>query len=157
MDADKTTIANLQDACAQLSSLKEQYRVDAVWVHSEYDMDWLKHRIKKWYSGAECHLGRFIKRLDYYGVQPTYATAKVQTNDSLDGMLARQEKMVYDALEAFENYRNAALEAKAGATTDDFEHAIQELEYDAIKIERERRLIAKLGEPGYIGARLEDG
>lgn len=65
---------------------------------------------------------------------------------------ARAEVLVYAAFEQLCQFRKNAWDARADSTADLYEHAIQELEKQAIKIERELALIKKLDQEGYIGA-----
>jgi len=156
MKADKTTIANLQTTCSLLSSLKEQYRVD-VYQLKGMDLDWLACRVKKWYHRAEHHLGLFIKRLIYLEQDPVYDTDTVKGISGVDAMLSDREDTLYGILDQLVAFRAAAWDSRADSIPDLYEHAIQDLENDVWKIERERKLIATLTEPGYIGSRLSDG
>lgn len=154
----KTTpavIANLQTACQLEAHLAAQYQVDVQQLKA-MGLNWLAHRVKKWYSGSEAQLRTFIDRLLYFGTDPTYEAGTVTGADSVDGLLERAQGLVYAALDQLDDFRKAAWDAKADYTADIYEHAIRDLEKQAIKIDRERNLIQKLGEPGYIGARLED-
>lgn len=156
MKVDQKTIDNLQTTCALLSSLKEQYRVD-VYQLKALDLDWLACRVKKWYGSTEHHLGLFIKRLIYFGQDPEYDTDTVTGISGVDAMLAARETSVYDALDQLIAFRTAAWDTRADSVPDLYEHVIQDLEKQAWKMERERKLIATLTEPGYIGSRLSDG
>jgi len=151
----ETIIENLQTGAQMLSHLAGQYRVDATQLNV-MGLKWLAQRVKCWYKGTEEQLDKFHKRLLYFDTDPTYDIGAVEGIDSVDGLLEQAGSLVEAILEKFYAYRKAAWDALADYTPDVYEHAIQELEHQAKKIERERDLIKKLGEPGYIGARLED-
>lgn len=156
MDADKLVLDDLQKACGTLSSLKEQYRVDAKWLKVQ-DIEYVASCVKDWYKDAEKHLGIFIKRLLYYDEQPVYPTAPTQSNTTVEALLTREYHAAYRALDFFNDARLRAWEKKAGYTPDEFEHAIRDMEYAVFAMDRELKLIKKLGEKDYIGARLADG
>jgi bacterioferritin (cytochrome b1) len=120
-------------------------------------LNWLAKCVKKWYASSEEHLREFLDRLLYFDQDPEYDAGQVSGATSIDGLLERAETSVYAAFEQLCEFRKKAFEARADYTADIYEHSIRCLEKQAVKIERERALIAKLGEPGYIGARLEDG
>jgi bacterioferritin (cytochrome b1) len=146
---------NLQTACQIFAHLAGQYQVDKHQLHA-MGLNWLASRIAKWKKGACCQLGIFIDRLLYFDTDPDYELGAVAGADSVDAILERAQGLVAAGLEQLVGFRKAAYEALADYTPDIYEHAIRELEKQAYKIERERSLIRKLGEPGYIGARLED-
>lgn len=153
--ASAKVIADLQSACELLAHLTGQYQVDVRQLKA-MGLKWLAHCVKKWYGETEDQLRIFIDRLLYFDTDPEYDAGTVAGTDGVDALLARDEDLVYTALEQFIKFRGNAWNAQMDYTPDLYEHAIKELEEQGYKIRRERRLIAKLGEPGYVGARLED-
>lgn len=156
MKADATVIENLQTTCQVLAALAAQYQVDVQQLKT-MDLDWLACRVKKWYGAAECHLRIAMKRLLYYGEDPTYSVGEVTGADSVEALLKRAETNVYAAFEQFCTFRKTAWDIRADGVVDIYEHMVQEMECQAFKIERELDLLGLLREPGYIAARLEDG
>ena len=156
MATDPTVVKNLQTSCAVLAHMAEQFRVDEKNLKN-MDLDWLAARVDKWYGKAECHLGKFIKRLLYYGVDPKYDCGSVTNAADVESLLKSALAMSSAALDQFNEFRQQAWEAKAGYLPDLYEHAIDDLEHIVYKAQRELKLIDGLTEPGYIGARLEDG
>jgi bacterioferritin (cytochrome b1) len=152
---DKKTIANLQTAAQLLAHLAGQYQVDVRQLKA-MGLKWLACRVKKWYAASEDHLRKVIDRLLYFDADPEYDAGAVSGADTVEEVLQRAQDLVYAAHEQLVKFRAQAWEAQADYTPDVYEHAIHDLEHQAFKIERERALIKKLGEPGYIGARLED-
>jgi hypothetical protein len=155
MDADKQTVKNLQDSAQRLASLAGQYQIDVRWLKA-LGLGWLACYFKKWYGSTEDQLRIFVDRLLYIEAPVSYQAGKVTTPDDLATLLSDREKTVYDILDAFKDYRKASWDIEADYTPDIYEHAIRELEKQAVKLARERKLLEKLTEPGYIGARLED-
>lgn len=155
MKIDKATGATLQAACATMAHLAAQYRLDRRQLKA-IGLDWLACRVGKWYSASEHHQDKFIDRLLYTGNAPAYDTGSVTTAPSVTGLLQRASTLVYAALDQFVGFRKSAWETRADGVTDLFEHAVQELEHQAVKIEREVALIGKIGENDYIASRLED-
>lgn len=153
---DKATIDNLQASCQFMAHLAGQYQVDVRQLKA-MGVKWLAKRVKCWYAGSETHLRKFIDRLLYFETDPSYNAGPVESFDSITAFLERSHANALTAHDELTNFRADSFEAEADGTTDIYEHAIQELEYQLKHIEREQRLIAKLGEPGYIGSRLEDG
>jgi bacterioferritin (cytochrome b1) len=154
---DEAIIENLQTGCQILSHLAEQYRVDARQLHA-MGVGWLQDRIHCFYQKSERFLDKFIDRLLYFDTDPEYDAGKVTGADSITDILERDGALVYAALEQFWGFRKHAWDVQPDATTDLYEHAIQMLEKQAYKIERELGLIKEVGGEGsYIAARLEDG
>jgi bacterioferritin (cytochrome b1) len=154
--ASQTVIDNLQTSVALMAHLCAQYELDCRQVKM-LGVKWLARHIKCWRKGSCTFLGQFIDRLLYFGESPSYDSGEVTTAASLDAILEREYALVDAAHEALTEYRAAAWKAEADYTPDIYEHAIGQLEHQAKHIARERALIAKLGEPGYIAARLSDG
>jgi bacterioferritin (cytochrome b1) len=159
MDASKTTITNLQSSAQRLASLADQFQLDARWVKA-MGVKWLAHHIDKWHEQAERHSQIFIDRLFYIELavsyQPDEVSAPSLNNGTVEAVLLSEQKLVASALDAFMGYRKAAWDEQADYTPDLYEHAIECLEKQSVKLARDLRLLGKLTEPGYIGARLED-
>lgn len=157
MDApNKQIIEDLQSAAQMLAHLSAQYRVDVKNIKS-MGLKWLAKLVKGWYHDTECYLDKINGRLLYFGVDPDYEIGEVAGADDIEEILKRAEALVYAAHDAFCDFRKSAWDAKADYTPDIYEHSIHSLEEQAFQIERELNLLKKLTEPGYIGARLEDG
>ena len=148
-------IQDLQTSAQLMAHLAGQFQVDVRLLHA-MGLGWLQKRFKKFYKLSEDQLREFIDRILYYGEDPEYDAGKSSGAASVSEILQRARDLVYAAHEEFSGFRKAALEASGDYTTDVFEHAIGDLECMAYKLERELALIKTLGEPGYIGARLED-
>ncbi len=151
----QAVLDDLQTSCQLFAHLAGQYQVDRRQLKA-MGLKWLACRVKDWYEGSEKYLRQFIDRLLYFDEDPEYDAGKTGGADSIDALLQRAQQLTYDAFEQLTVFRKRAWDARADYTADIYEHAICELEEQAVKIERERALIKKLGEPGYIGARLED-
>jgi bacterioferritin (cytochrome b1) len=154
--ASQLVIDNLQSSCEMMAHLAAQYELDCRQLKA-LGVKWLAKRVKCWHKGSEKYLRQFIDRLLYFEEAPGYNAGAVTTVASIDAVLERDLALVDAAHEALTGFRSAAWKAEADYTPDIYEHAIGELEHQAKHIARERALIAKLGEPGYIGARLGDG
>lgn len=155
--ASQPVIDNLQAACELMAQLAAQYGLDARQFKA-LGVKWLAKRVKCWHKGSEKFLGQLIDRLLYFGEKPKYDVGSVTIGaDTIDGVLAEELDLVGEAHDALVAYRKAAWNAEADYTPDIYEHAIGELEHQAKHIARERALIQKLGEAGYVGARLGDG
>jgi bacterioferritin (cytochrome b1) len=149
-------IDNLQTSCELFAHLAAQYNLD---VHQlkMLGVKWLAHRAKCWHKGSGKFLGQFVDRLLYFDEAPSYEPGEITTAESVDALLERDLDLVNAAHEALTGFRKDAWNAEADYTPDVYEHAIGELEHQAKHIARERALIQKLTEPGYIAARLGDG
>ena len=158
MDASKQTITNLQASAQILASLADQFQMDARWVKA-LGVKWLAQHIHGWHEKAECQSMIFLDRLLYIEVpisfQPDKVTAPAMGSGTIAGILRAEQGLVDKALTTFADYRSAAWEEQADYTPDLYEHAIECLEKQSVKLARELRLLAKLDEPGYIGARIE--
>jgi bacterioferritin (cytochrome b1) len=152
----QTVVDNLQTSCQVMAHLAGQYQVDVQQLKA-MGLKWLAKCVKKWYQGSEKYLRQFVDRLLYFSVDPEYDAGETAGADNVDALLERAETLVYAALDSLTGFRKAAWDARADYTPDVYEHAIKALEYQAVTIERERALIKKLTEAGYIGSRLEDG
>ena len=152
---DKSIIDNLQTAAQMISHLAGQYRVDQRNLHA-MGLKWLQKKVKCWYHKTEDQLDKMLDRLLYFGVDPDYDIGAVSGADTVTDLLDKDHGLVYALLEKLIEFRKAAWEIQTDYTPDIYEHAIECFEHQAYKIEREQELIKKLGEPGYIGARLED-
>ena len=151
-------IENLQTGAQMLSHLAGQYRVDVTQL-KVMGLKWLASRVKDWQKATEFQICKFHKRLLYFETDPAYDIGAVEGIESVDGLLEQAGGLVQAILDQFYDYRKAAWDARADYTPDVYEHAIQELEHQAMKIERERSLIVETAKPKegpYIGARLED-
>jgi bacterioferritin (cytochrome b1) len=156
MKTDETVIANLQTTCAVLSHMKEQFTIHKLALCS-MDLDWLAHRVHCWHKKASHHERIFIKRLLYYGADPEFVCGSVKKLDDVESVLNDCLSMSASALAQFTSFRKQAWEALADYTTDRYEHVIEDMEKISFKAQRELNLINDLGQPGYVGARLEDG
>lgn len=151
------TVTNLQTSCRLFAALSGQFQIDVIQLRA-IDLDWLANRVKRWYGHAEDHLRLFAARLIYIGVDPEYDPGAVTGFENVEAFLTRSQESVYAAFDQICQFRRAAWDARADGLPDLYEHAIQYLEKTGIKIDRELKLIALLGdEAGYIAARLEDG
>lgn len=153
--SDPSIIKNLQTSCQIFAALAGQYQVDVEHLGAA-GLGWLKHCVKKWYVGSECFLRKFIKRLDKFGVSAIYDPGSTVAYTDVASMLNRQYAAVSAAHASLVGFRKSAWDVESDYTPDIYEHAIGELEHQICKIYREIQLVKQLGEPGYIGARLED-
>jgi bacterioferritin (cytochrome b1) len=157
MKADPKVVASLQQACGVMAHLVAQYRVDIRQL-TAMDLDWLACRFKKWFSHSEDHLEIFIDNLLYFGENPSFDGGAVSgTDEGVTAILKRNQKLLTDAMDQFCTARKQAWDILADDITDIFEHAIQEVKKQLVKIERELAIIAEINENNYVAARLEDG
>jgi len=156
MKANPAVVADLQTTCQILSTMIEQYRVDQA-QFAGIDLDWLKHRVHKWYAACESHLETVLKRLIYFESNPQYQSGKVTSGGTVGDVLARELAAAQGAFDQCCTFRVNAWNNRADGVPDIYEHLIQDLEKQVFKIERELWLIKGLDLPGYIAARLEDG
>jgi bacterioferritin (cytochrome b1) len=158
MDApNQQIIDDLQAACQTLAHLKEQYKIDARTLHA-MGLGWLQCRVEKWYKASEKHLKNFMDRLFFFETGPSYNVGPVTDADSITDLLKRAQGLVSAGLAQYRAFRLTAwnMSGAPDYTTDIYEHAIKALERQGYKIARELALLKTLGEPGYIGARLDD-
>lgn len=148
-------IEDLQTTCQLLAHLAGQYQVDARQLKA-MDLKWLAKCVKTFYQGSECFLRKFIDRILYFGKDPEYDAGTTAGSDSVEEILTRAGGLVYAAHDQLCEFRKRAWETKADYTPDIYEHAIHELEHQAIEIEKQLELLKTLGDAGYIGSRLED-
>jgi len=153
--ADPKIIADLQSAVQMLLTASEQYRVDKKQLKG-IDLDWLAHKVGHWYDDAECNAGIMLKRLIAFDTDPSYAIGKVAGGGNVTDLLTRDLKGAQSLFDALCQYRKNAWNIRADSVCDIYEHAIQDVEKWIICMERELKLIAGMGLPGYIGSRLED-
>ena len=152
---DKSITDNLQIACDITAHLSAQMLVDAAQVKA-FGVKWLARHIKKWHEANEEYLKTFIGRLLYFDTDPEYDAGSVNGADEIEGILENEESLVAAAIDKFCEFRKAAWDVRADYTPDVYEHAIEYLEFQCFKIERELQLWKDLGKPGYIGARIPD-
>jgi len=133
-----------------------QYRVDVIQLEG-IDLDWLKHRVAKWYGACEHHLEVILKRIGFFEVDVAYQPGPVAAGGNVTDLLTRELAAAQAAFDQFCLFRKNSWNVRADGVPDIYEHAIQALEHQIFKIERELRLIQGMGVADYIGARMEDG
>lgn len=151
----QATVDNLQASTQMLAHFAEQFAADVRQLKA-LGLGWLAKCVKGWYSTVEGHRRIFLDRILFYDTDPAYDVGSVVGMDSVDGMLGRTQTWIGNGLDQLKGFRRAAWDSDMGYTSDLYEHLIRDFEKIGIKIQRERALIKKLGEPGYIGSRLED-
>jgi len=151
-----TVIANLQEACQLLARLAGQHQID-VRTLKAMDLDWLKCRFKGFYGKAECHLRILLDQLLYFGTDPKYNVGEVTAYSSLEALLTGSQAASFAIFEKLCEFRKTAWDFRADYVPDLYEHAIRDIYKEYVKLTREIALFKKLGEPNYIGSRLEDG
>ncbi len=155
MKADPRIVTSLQTSCQLLAHISAQYQVDVRQLKA-MDLDWLACRVKKWYGHSEHHLRLFIDALLYFGEDPSYNAGTVTGSSDVQALLNRDHDAVYSAFGQLCQFRTEAWNTQADDIPDLYEHAIQELKSQLVKMERELKLIGELGIEEYVSARLED-
>ena len=157
MKADPRILADLNLACGALATMVEQFRIDRVQLKT-LDCEWLAGKYGKWYEKAEEHLCSFQCRLIAFEGEPSFSIAGPKGGGGdVAALLQRNLDFAQKTFDQFCAARAKAYTIRADYTPDDYEHAIKFLEKLIVKHETQLRLISGLTQPGYIGARLEDG
>jgi bacterioferritin (cytochrome b1) len=146
-------ITSLQESAGEVAHLVETYRVYRKCMKN-IGAKPLASDIKGFYKGSEDQLGKLLKRIIFYEQTPTFSVGKITGSDSIGVVLGNCMQRVTYLLSVLYKNRRAAWDAKADYTADIYEHAVLEFEGQLVKIRREKKLLAELGEKGYMGAQV---
>jgi len=152
---DPKVIDGLQSTCQMLTQLSMQYRVYKMNVKF-FGIKWLCHKLKDHYSNTEDQLDIFLKRIFFYGEDPSFDIGSVSGADKITAILEHLKELVDGLLEFAVQRRKEAMDSRQDYTPDLYEHLIDTMECQCMFLTQQLTLIAEISEKGYIASRLED-
>jgi bacterioferritin (cytochrome b1) len=151
----ETVIANLQTAMQLEASVAGQYQVDVKTI-KRLDVKWVAHLVKKWYGCSEEWLREFIWWTEYLGGSVGYQADQVTENDGVKAVFDTALANETTIIDSFKGFCAQAGEAQEYGVFHRYQHAIIDHQERRGKIMAQLALIKQMGEPSFVGSRLED-
>ncbi len=156
MGSEANSIENLQTALAMEMSAINQYLLHAH-VLDDWGLDVLAARMRAEMTEELGHAGRFIDRILFLGGDPVVAASdRPRRAASLDEMFSADLADEKNAIAVYTEAARLAGESRDIGTRILFETIVQEEEGHMDWLQRQRNLLARLGEPTFMAQNMSD-
>jgi bacterioferritin len=153
MKGDSKVIAGLQAALPLEATLQLQYQADARML-KEMGLKSLGSKASDHGDAARGFLDQLMKRLLFFQESVAYAPDAVEDRSDISSLFAGELALEMAVVTPYEQQIRVATAALDDTTRNLYEHLLKWHQGHVKNIERQMALLDKLGEQGYISAKI---